>query len=239
MTMTALGRANAPTLISDRGPAMGWPARLLFCLIAACSFTSCKSRPPRAEDFSTPSESVRTLQDALAAEDSIALYRCLSEGFKERTGLGAIGTDIALKFLRDEYPEIQYIESGELVAEQRLGADYAFVEVEVGFLFFTRNVRFVLERRTMAEIRREGLAAPIGMYMPLGSRVLDSADSHPEEPTVAFIVTNAPDLWEQLQVEEPPLTSFQIVDVWKVHAIAVSEEEMQALEGAGSAGSSP
>ncbi|MBK9383510.1 MAG: hypothetical protein IPN34_01605 [Planctomycetes bacterium] len=196
-----------------------------LALVAALPLAACGSCPRPTDDFSEPTGAVRSLQEALGNEDSLALYRCLSEGLKERTDLGALGTEIALQHMLREYPEIQYLEDGEIVGERRLDADHALVEVEVGFLFFTRRVRFLLERRTLAELRREGGPAPIGVYLPLGTRVASFVKLDPENPHLGVVLREVPDLWEQLQFPEPPIISIQVVDVWKVHAIAVPEEE--------------
>ncbi|MBL8900392.1 MAG: hypothetical protein JNM84_22360 [Planctomycetes bacterium] len=198
--------------------------RYALALYAAALLGSCSSCPRPGEDFSTPAGAVRALQQALDTEDSLALYRTLSEGLKERADLGALGTDIALQHMLEEYPEIQYLEDGEIVAERRLDAHHALIEVEVGFLFFTRRVSFLVERRTLAELRREGSPAPIGVFLPAGERVGAFLQHHPEQPVIRAQLAEVPDLWEQLQLAEPPITSFQIVDVWKIHAIAVPEE---------------
>jgi hypothetical protein len=195
---------------------------------AAALFAACGSCPRSSPDFATPSAAVRSMQAALGQADSLGLYRCLSEGLKERTDLGALGTDIALEHLLREYPEIEYLEEGEIVAERRLGPDHALVEVEVGFLFFTRLVRFVLERRTLAELIREETPAPIGVFLAPGARVANFAQVDPEQPDIQVLLRDVPDLWEQLQISEPPITSFQVTDVWKVHAIAVDEGEVPA-----------
>jgi hypothetical protein len=197
---------------------------LALALLFAPPFVSCGSCPRPAEDFSTPADAVRALQDAIGREDSLALYRCLSEGLKERTDLGALGTEIALQHMLTEYPEIEYLEEGEIVGERRLDAHHALVEVEVGFLFFTRRVRFLLERRTLAELRREGGPAPIGVYLAPGARVDSFLKMDPENPHLGVVLREVPDLWEQLQLAEPPISSIQVCDVWKVHAIAVPEE---------------
>lgn len=199
-------------------------AALALALVAA-SLSSCGAGPRTAGDFSTPAAAVRSLQSALEEEDSLELYRCLSEGLKQRTDLGALSTDIALQHLLREYPEIRYLEDGEIVAEQRLDADRALVEVEVGFLFFTRRVRFALERRLLAELQREGGAPPVGIFLPAGARVRDILQRHSETPDLAAVLRGVPDLWEQLEIEEPPIAVFRVLDVWKVHAIGMEESE--------------
>jgi hypothetical protein len=201
------------------------PAATTFALLATSLLTACGARPRAVGDFSTPTAAVRSLQSALEDEDSLELYRCLSEGLKQRIDLGVLGADIALQHLLREYPEIRYLEEGEILSEQRLDADRALVEVEVGFLFFTRRVRFGLERRLLAELQREGGAPPIGAFLAPGTRVRDFAQRAPQTPDLAIVLRGIPDLWEQLEFAEPPITAFRVLDVWKVHAIGMEESE--------------
>lgn len=83
-------------------------AVLVATLPGCCSLARLFCGPDRSgwvsEAYSTPIEAVRTVREAIRRADTRTIFRALSEGFKQRSGMrGSIETDIAWSRMQEQH----------------------------------------------------------------------------------------------------------------------------------------
>ena len=108
--------------------AAGTLVAVAACLLGpgCCNFARWMCGPDDSdrvsERFDTPTAAIATQREAVRRADTIAITRCLSEDFKQQTGIrGVLETALVWQRLRDEVPGIHLLGYAEVSERRPLG----------------------------------------------------------------------------------------------------------------------
>jgi hypothetical protein len=200
-------------------------AALLGSLSGCCSLARLFCGPDRTPwiwpDFETPEKTVRTALEALRRDDPEAFYVCLSNGYRDRTGLDMLTTMVVFQ---QQNPGLHLAGYAEVPEATRVSADRAEMVLDVeGHVFDVRLVR-----DSLWEVRYERPNGTLGDFgRPIGSwpgiaRVVARDDPERDES----VLTIQPLTFGHFGLDEVPLehiTRFTVERRWKIDAVTPRE----------------
>jgi len=201
-------------------------APLLGSLSGCCSLARLFCGPDRTPwiwpDFQTPEKTVRTALEALRRDDPEAFYLCLSNGYRNRTGLDMVTTIVVF---RQQNPGLHLAGYAEVPAATRLSADRAELVLDVeGHVFDVRLVR-----ESLWEVDYERPNGTLGDFgRPIGSwhgiaRVEAGTGDADESVLTIQPLTFGHDGLDEVPLEH--ITRAAVERRWKIDAVSQREAE--------------